>query len=151
MSSGSNGLRPRSHLTAGWMCVFSRGAIKLPANAHPPSSPKFMMSSRYRSMPPTRLASVLLLPLLLQKLTAMKRKDMNACPLWIIPWPRISARSRLSDGRRGRAILSSCASAFAGRANSVAGQATLALHSTAVLHVFQAKMLTSEEASLDAD
>ncbi len=37
-----------------------------------------------------------------------------------------------------------------GRAYSAAGQAALALHSAAVLQVFQAKMLTSEEAGLDA-
>ncbi len=41
-------------------------------------------------------------------------------------------------------------SALAGLTYSAAGQAALALHSMAVLHVFQAKMLTSEEAALDA-
>ncbi len=54
----------RSHLAAGWMSIFSRGAIKPSANARPPSSPKFMTSSRYCGMPPTPLASVLLLPFL---------------------------------------------------------------------------------------
>ncbi len=52
MSLGLNGLRLRSHLAAGWTSVFSQGAIKPPANARPPSSPKFMTSSRYRGMPP---------------------------------------------------------------------------------------------------
>ncbi len=63
------------------------------------------------------------------------------------PW---AGRDALSDGRRGRAILPSCASALAGRAYSAAGQAALPLHTTAVLQVFQNKMLTSEEAGLDA-
>ncbi len=134
----------RRHLVAGWMSVFSRGAIKPPANTRPPSSPKIMTSSRYCGMPPTRLASVLLLPLFSHQLTALKRKDTSACPLWMSPWPRISARPQLSDGRRGRAIRPSCTLALAGRAYSAAGQASSALHSTAVLQVFQAKILTSE-------
>ncbi len=41
-------------------------------------------------------------------------------------------------------------SALAGRAYSAAGQAASALHSMAVLQVFQAKILASEEAGLDA-
>ncbi len=41
-------------------------------------------------------------------------------------------------------------SALAGCAYSVAGQAASALHSMAVLQVFQAKMLANEEASLDS-
>ncbi len=41
-------------------------------------------------------------------------------------------------------------SALAGRAYSAAGQAASALHSMAVLQVFHAKMLTIEEAGLDA-
>ncbi len=41
-------------------------------------------------------------------------------------------------------------SALAGRAYSAAGQADSALHSMAVLHVFQAKMLANEEAGLDS-
>ncbi len=129
---------------------FSRGAIKPPANARTPSSPKLMTSSWYCGTPPTRLASVLLLPLLSHQLMALKRKDTSACPLWMSPWLRISARPRLMDGRRGRAIRPSCASALAGCAYSAAGQAASALHSTAVLQVFQAKMLTIEEAGLDA-
>ncbi len=32
----------RSRLAAGWTSVFSRGAIKPPANVRPPSSPKFI-------------------------------------------------------------------------------------------------------------
>ncbi len=79
----------------------------------------------------------------------LKRKDTSARPLWMSPWPRISARPRLSDGRQGRAIRPSCGSALAGRAYSAAGQAASALHSTAVLQVFQAKILASEEADLD--
>ncbi len=41
-------------------------------------------------------------------------------------------------------------SALAGHAYSVAGQAASALHSVAVLKVFQAKMLANEEAGLDS-
>ncbi len=41
-------------------------------------------------------------------------------------------------------------SALAGHASSAAGQAASALHSMAVLYVFQPKMLASEEAGLDA-
>ncbi len=41
-------------------------------------------------------------------------------------------------------------SELAGRTYSAAGQAASALHSTAVLQVFQAKMLANEEAGLDA-
>ncbi len=52
----------------------------------------------------TRLASVLLIPLLSYRLTALKRKDMSTCLLWMSPWPYISARPWLSDGRQGRAI-----------------------------------------------
>ncbi len=56
MSSGSSGLRLRSHLAAGWTSGFSQGAIKPPANACPPSSPKSTMSSLNRDAPPTHLA-----------------------------------------------------------------------------------------------
>ncbi len=62
-SSGSNGLRLWSHLAAGWTSGFSRVAIRPSANARLPSSPKSMTSSQNRGTPPTRLASVLLLPL----------------------------------------------------------------------------------------
>ncbi len=46
--------------------------------------------------------------------------------------------------------LPSCASALAESAYSAAGQVPLALHSTALLQVFQAKMLASEQADLNA-
>ncbi len=60
---GSNGLRLWSHLAVGWTSGFSRVPIRPSANARPPSSPKSMTSSQNRGTPPTRLASVLLLPL----------------------------------------------------------------------------------------
>ncbi len=41
VSSDSSGLRLRCHLTAGCTNDFSQGAINPPANAHPPSSPKY--------------------------------------------------------------------------------------------------------------
>ncbi len=146
MSSGSNGLRLRSHLAAGWTSVFSWGTIKPPADAHPPSSPKFMTSSRYRGMPPhwSRMR-----PSASAALTSVDGAEQRL-RLWMSLWPRIYARPRLSDGRRGRAICPSCSSALAGRAYSAAGQVALALHTMAVLQVFQNKMLAHEEAGLDA-
>ncbi len=59
-------------------------------------------------------------------------------------------------GRVRASVLSSCRplrrakSALPGHAYSAAGQLASALHSMAVLQVFQAKMLASEEAGLDA-
>ncbi len=103
MSSGSNDLCLRSHLAAGWTSGFSQGAIKPLANARPPSSLKSMTSSLNRDTPPTYLASALLPPLPSHQLTALKRKDMSACPHWMSLCPCIPARQRLSDGRRGRA------------------------------------------------
>ncbi len=129
----------RRHLVAGWMSVFSRGAIKPPANACPPSSPKIMTSSRYCGTPPTCLASVLLLPLFSHQLTALKRKDTSACPLWMSMWPHISAGWKARASHPSKLYISTCWHAY-----SAAGQAASALHSTAVLQVFQAKILTSE-------
>ncbi len=64
---------------------------------------------------------------------------MHLCPPTAIVW-----KARVSHPSKPcRAT-----SALAGRAYSAAGQVALALHSMAVLQVFQAKMLTSEEASL---
>ncbi len=124
-----------------------------PANARPPSSPKSTMSSLNRGTPPTCLASVLLPPLPSPPLTALKIRNTSACPLWMSPWPAhfylptaIGWKARASHPSKPcRAT-----SALNGHAYSAAGQAALALHSMAVLQVFQAKMLTSEEAGLDA-
>ncbi len=92
-------LSQKSHLAAGWMSGFSRGAIKPPANAHPPSSPKSTMSSLNRSMPPTRLVSVHLPPLPSPQLPALKRRDTSACPLSMSLWPCISASATVSAER----------------------------------------------------
>ncbi len=102
MSSCSSGLRLRSRLAAGWTSGCSWGASWPPANARPPSFPKSTTSSLNRGAPPTRLASVLLLPPPSPPLIVLKRRDTSTCPLWMSPWPRISARPRLSDGRRER-------------------------------------------------
>ncbi len=61
-------------------------------------------------------------------------------------------RSHLAAGWRSFFSLGAvrATSALAGRAYSAAGQAASALHSMAVLQVFQAKMHASEEAGLDA-
>ncbi len=75
-----------------------------------------------------------------------EEKGYEHLPLWMSQWPRISARPRLSDGRRGRVIRPSRAEPHLHSLDAP----TLALHSMAVLQVFQAKMLASEEAGLDA-
>ncbi len=90
------------------MSVFSRGAIKPPANARPPSSPKIMTSSQYCGTPPTCLASVLLLPLFSHQLTALKRKDTSACPLWMSMWPRISAGWKARASHPSKLYISTC-------------------------------------------
>ncbi len=103
MSSGSNGLRWGATLQqAGW--VFSHGALSSPPPTLIPLFPEVHMSSRYCGTPPTPLASVLLLQLLSHLLTALKKKDMSTCLLWMSLWPHISARPPLLNGRRGRAI-----------------------------------------------
>ncbi len=73
MSSGPKGLRLRNHLAAGWTSGFIRSAIRLSANSCPPSSQKYTTSSQNRGVPPTRLASVLLLQLLSHPLTCSLR------------------------------------------------------------------------------
>ncbi len=52
-SLGSNGLRLRNHLAAGWTSGFFRGAIRPSANARTPSSPKHTTSSRNHGAAPT--------------------------------------------------------------------------------------------------
>ncbi len=135
-SSGSNGLRLRSHLAAGWTSGFSRGAIRPSAKARPPSSPKFMTSSRNHGAPHTHLASVLLLPLLSHQLTA---KGYERPPLLdesvathLCPPPAIGLKGRASHPSK----LCRVTSALAGCAYSAAGQAASALHSMVVLQVF---------------
>ncbi len=88
------------------------------------SSPFFpkicMTSSRNLGACPIHLASAPLLQPLSLPLMALKRKDTSICLLWMSPWPHISARPWLSDGRRGRHIhpshaelhLDGCASGF---------------------------------------
>ncbi len=60
-----------------------QGTIWPSVNARPPSSPKYMTSSRNRDAPPTCLASVLLLQLLSHPLTALKKRDTSTCLLWM--------------------------------------------------------------------
>ncbi len=66
-----------------------------------PSTTKCTTSSRNLDACPIRLVSAPLLQPLSLPLTALKRKDTRT---WMSPWPQISARQRLSDGRRGRHI-----------------------------------------------
>ncbi len=121
-------------------------------HARPHSFPKSTKCSLNHGAPPARLASVLLLPCL----TALKRRD--TIPLiQLIPLDE-SVAARLCPptaiGWKARASHPSkpcrAKSALAGCAYSVAGQVASALHTMAVLQVFQAKMLASEEAGLDA-
>ncbi len=67
--------------------------------------------------------------------------DAHLCPSTAIGW---NARAS-HPSKPCRAT-----SALAGCAYSAGGQAASALHSMAVLKVFQSKMLASEEAGLDA-
>ncbi len=107
--------------------------------------------TRYCGMPPTCLASAS--AALSHLLTALKKKDTSTCLFWMSLWPHISARPQLLDGRRGRAIRPSCAEPHLHSLDVPTrrlGQAASALHSMAVLQVFQAKMLASEDAGLNA-
>ncbi len=83
---------------------FLMGRYQAPRQRSSPLFPEVHMSSRYCGTPPTPLASVLLLQLLSHLLTALKKKDMSTCLLWMSLWPHISARPPLLNGRRGRAI-----------------------------------------------
>ncbi len=116
----------RNHLAAGWTSVFSRGAIKPPANARPPSFPKFIrahdMSS---SVDGAEEKGYEPLPSLDESVAA------HLCLPTAIRW-----KARASHPSKPcRAT-----SALAGSAYSAAGQAASTLHSMAVLQVFQAKM-----------
>ncbi len=142
MSSGSNGLRQRNHLTAGWTSGFYRGAIRLSANACPSSSPKCTTSSQnsYSSgVRPSNSATLTSidgaeergyehLPPLDESVAA------HLCPPMAIGW-----KARATHPSKP----CKATSALAGRAYSAAGQAASALNSMAVLQVFQAKMLAT--------
>ncbi len=73
---------------------------------------------------------------------------MRSCLPWMSKWPRTSARPLPSDGKL-RSLTPVCrtTSALAGRAYSSARQAASALHSMAVLQVFQAKLLQAMDES----
>ncbi len=145
----SNGLRLRSHLAAGWTSDFSRGAIRHSANARPPSSPKSMTSSQNRSghyssrIRPSDSAALISVDGVEEKgyehLPPLDESvAVHLCPPMAIGW-----KARASHPSRATSALAGCG-------YSAAGQAASALHSMAVLQVFQAKMLASEEAGLDA-
>ncbi len=111
------------------------------------------MSSLNRGAPPTRLASVLLLPPPSPSVDGAEEKGYEHLPpldesvaTHFCPPTAIGWKARASHPSKPcRAT-----SALAGRAYSAAGQAASVLHSMAVLQVFQSKMLASEEAGLDA-
>ncbi len=116
----------RIHRAAGWMNVFSRGAIKAPRQCSFPFFPEVHTSSRYYDTPTTCLEESV---------------AAHLCPPTAIGWKaRASYRSKPCRAT----------SALAGRAFSAAGRAASALHSMAVLQVFQSKMLANEEAGLDS-
>ncbi len=74
-------------------------------------------------------------------LTALLQSSAHLCPPTAIGW---------KAGATHQSKPCWATTAFAGRDYSAAGQAASALHSMAVLQVFQAKMLSSEEAGLDS-
>ncbi len=132
----------RSHLAAGWTSVFSWGAIKAPRQPSSPFFPEVHTRSRYYGMPPTHVSSVLLLQLLSHQLTALKKKDTSTCrlldesvaahccPPTAIGWK--------GEGEPSiQAVQSHICTCWTWPTRA-AGQAASALHSMAVLQVFQA-------------
>ncbi len=92
VSSDSSGLRLRCHLTAGCTNDFSQGAINPPANAHPPSSPKYKTNSPNRGASSTHLTSFLL-----PSLPSIDRAEEKG-------YENLSPLDESMDGRRGQAI-----------------------------------------------
>ncbi len=88
---------------------------------------------------PYSAASVLPLHLPSLRLTALKKRDMRGCLNWMSQWLHISAHPLPSAGRRNPVL--------AGRSYALAGQAASALHSMAVLQVYQAKLLSAVDES----
>ncbi len=122
--------------------MFSHGAIKPPANNRPPSFPKLIRAHDIVARPPlvshvdgAEEKGYEHLPPLDESVAA------HLCPSTAIGWKAMANH----PSKPCRAT-----SALAGHAYSAAGQVASALHSMAVLQVYQAKMLASEEASLDA-
>ncbi len=152
MSSGSNGLRWGA-ISQQDAQVFSHGALSSPPPTLVPllsrSSYELTIlwhaphSSRIRPSASAALTSVdgaeekgyEHLPPMVESVAA------HLCPPTAIGW-----KARSSQPSK----LCRATSALAGHAYSVAGQAASALHSMAVLQVFQVKMLASEEAGLNA-
>ncbi len=137
----------RSHLAAGWTSVFSWGAIKPPSQRSFPSSPKFIRAHDIMARPP-----LFSHPSICFSCSHIRwwrwRKRIRApassghlCPPTAIGW-KMKANHPSKPCRATFAL--------AGCAYSAAGQAASALHSMAVLQVFQAKMLANEEAGLDS-
>ncbi len=136
-------LRLRNYLAAGWTSGFFRGAIRLSANARPPSYPKCTSSqnrgNRYSShiRPSASVA--------LTSVDGAEEKGYEHLPpldesvaAHLCPPTAIGCKARaIHPSKPCRAT-----SSLAGRAYLAAGQAASALHSIAVLQVFQAKMLS---------
>ncbi len=145
-----SGLHQRSPLAAVWMSGFCWGAVRPLSNDHRRSSLKFTTSSRDLGAPLTLPASVLPLHPPSLQLTALKKRDMRGCLSWMSQWLHISAHPLPSAGRRKANHPSKpcrTTSALAGRSYASAGQAASALHSMAVLQVYQANLLSAIDES----
>ncbi len=144
-----SGLHQRSPLAAVWMSGFCRGAVRPLNNDHRRSSLKYMTSSR-------DLGALLTLPASVLRSSALTTVDgaeekgyermpqldesvaAHLCPPTAIGWK--AKASHPSKPCR-------TTSALAGRSYASAGQAASALHSMAVLQVYQAKLLSAIDES----
>ncbi len=140
-----SGLHQRSPLAAVWMSGFCRGAVRPLNNDHRRSSLKFTTSSRDLGAPLTPPASVLPLHPPSLRLMALKKRDMRECLNWMSQWLHISAHPLPSAGRRRPVTRPSHAGPLQRYASAV--PAASALHSMAVLQVYQAKLLSAIDES----
>ncbi len=141
---------PESPLAAVWMSGFCRGAVRPLSNDHRRSSLKFTTSSRDLGAPLTLPASVLPLHPPSLQLTALKKRDMRGCLNWMSQWLHISAHPLPSAGRRKPITRPSHAGPLQRSLDAPTlqlGQAASALHSMAVLQVYQAKLLSAIDES----
>ncbi len=131
--------------------MFSHGALlKPPANARPPSFPRFIRAHDIMARP----HSSRICPSASVALTSVDCAEEKGYEH--LPPLNESVAAHLCPPTGWKARVSHpskpcrTTSALAGCAYSAAGQAASVLHSMAVLQVFQAKMLTNEEAGLDS-
>ncbi len=141
-------LHQRSPLAAVWRSGFCRGAVRPLNNDHRRSSLKFTTSSRDLGAPLTLPASVLPLHPPSLRLTALKKRYMRGCLNWMSQWLHISAHPLPSAGRRRPVTRPSHAGPLQRSLDApTLLQAASALHSMAVLQVYQAKLLSAVDES----